>query len=262
MSESDTMFNERDRRCAAVQLMLSTDPSYDNRTIASTLKIQIQTVQRLRALLNASDDPLDVVERKPMAEDTTRKTWTKEFIEKVRAIIDETPQRPIRQIARDLGVSNTTVNACVKDDLKCRYYRRQTSQILTEKTKNLRLIKSVRLLTKLKHPNKPNMLWFFSEEKNFCQDQVHNSQNHRWIATNNRDVPTVLKTKFPAKVRVFGVVSSEGHIMPPHIFEVGLKVNTKVYLDVLKSVVIPWCNQVAGSRPRGGSRTQCQPTSP
>ena len=43
-------------------------------------------------------------------------------------------------------------------------------------------------------------------------------------------------------------VSSEGHIMPPHIFEVGLKVNTKVYLDVLKSVVIPWCNQVASDR--------------
>ena len=39
------------------------------------------------------------------------------------------------------------------------------------------------------------------------------------------------------------------YIMPPHIFEVGLKVNTKVYLDVLKSVVIPWCNQVAGRRP-------------
>ena len=37
--------------------------------------------------------------------------------------------------------------------------------------------------------------------------------------------------------------------MPLLIFEVGLKVNTKVYLDVLKSVVIPWCNQVAGGRP-------------
>ena len=48
---------------------------------------------------------------------------------------------------------------------------------------------------------------------------------------------------------VFGVVSSEGHIMQPHIFEVGLKVNTKVYLDVLKSVVISWCNQVSGGRP-------------
>ena len=63
-----------------------------------------------------------------------------------------------------------------------------------------------------------------------------------WIATNNRNVPRVMKTKFPATVMVFGVVSSEGHIMPPHIFEVGLKVNTKVYRDVLKSAVIPWCN--------------------
>ena len=61
--------------------------------------------------------------------------------------------------------------------------------------------------------------------------------------------PRVMKTKFPATVMVFDVVSSEGQIMPPHIFEVGLKVNTKVYLDVLKSVVIPWCNQVAGGRP-------------
>ena len=111
MSESDTVVNEQDRRCAAVQLMRSTDPNYDNGTIASTLKMQI------------------------------------------------------------------------------------------------------------------------------------------WIATNNRDVPRVMKTKFPATVMVLGVVSSEVHIMPPHIFEVGLKVNTKVYLDMLKSVVIPWCNQVAGGRP-------------
>ena len=50
MSESNKMFNERDWRCDAVQLMLSTDPSYDNRTIASILKMKrcciavIQTV--------------------------------------------------------------------------------------------------------------------------------------------------------------------------------------------------------------------------
>ena len=48
------MFNERDRRCAAVQLMLSTDPSFDNRTIASTLKMQIWTVQRLRVMKTVS----------------------------------------------------------------------------------------------------------------------------------------------------------------------------------------------------------------
>ena len=46
----------------------------------------------------------------------------------------------------------------------------------------------------------------------------------------------------------FGGGGAEGHIMLPRIFEVSLKVNTKVYLDVLKSVVIPWCSQVASSR--------------
>ena len=107
MSESDSIFNERDRRYAAVQHMLSTDPSYDNMTIASTLKMQIRTVQRAQG--------------------------------------DE---------------------------------------------------------------NKVSSYGY-----GFC------------------------------------VVSSEGHIMPPHIFEVGLKVNTKVYLDDLKGMVIPWCNQVAGARP-------------
>ena len=53
------MFNEWDRRCAAVQLMLSTDPTYEKRIIASTVKMQIRTVQRLRVQLNALDDPLD-----------------------------------------------------------------------------------------------------------------------------------------------------------------------------------------------------------
>ena len=36
-----------------------------------------------------------------------------------------------------------------------------------------------------------------------------------WNATNNMDVPREMKTKFPATVMVFGVVSSEGHIMSP-----------------------------------------------
>ena len=68
-------------------------------------------------------------------------------------------------------------------------------------------------------------------------------------------LPTLSKCKSgrttprAATVMVFGMVSSERHVMPPHIFEVGLKVNTKVYVDVLKSVVIPWCNQVADGRP-------------
>ncbi len=101
--------------------MLSTDPSYDNRTIVSTLKMQIRTVQHLRAQLNASNDPLEVMERK----DTARKTRTKEFIEKVQAIIDETPQR-------------------LTHNCECMCEGELGLKVLIEKTKNLRLIKSVR----------------------------------------------------------------------------------------------------------------------
>ncbi len=54
-----------------------------------------------------------------------------------------------------------------------------------------------------------------------------------------------MKTKFPATVMVFDVVSSEGYIMPLHIFEIGLKVNTKLYLDLLKSVVIAAIRRVS-----------------
>ena len=164
------MFNEWDQKCAAVQLMLSNDPSYDNKTIASTLKMQIWMVQCLRAQLNALDDPLEVVERK----DTTRKTRTKEFIANIQAIIDGTPQQPIWQIARDLGISHTTVNACVKEDLKCRSGRRQTSQILTEKTKNLRLIKSVRPPSSLDLNPLDYFIWSYIE--NITNMTFHNTK--------------------------------------------------------------------------------------
>ena len=38
-------------------------------------------------------------------------------------------------------------------------------------------------------------------------DPSYDSQNHRWMATNNRDMPRVMKTKFPATVMAFAVVS-------------------------------------------------------
>ena len=202
------MFNERDRRCATVQLMFSTDPSYDNRTIVSTLKMQIRTVQRLRAQLNASDDPLEVVERK----DTARKTRTKEFIEKVQEIIDETLKQPIRQIARDLGVSHTTVNACVKENLKCRSYRRQTSQILTEKTKNLRLIKSVRSPSSLDLNPLDYFVWSYVENITNMTSQNTKANLIAAIRRVFAELPPALVEKAcsQSRIRIEAVIEAEG----------------------------------------------------
>jgi hypothetical protein len=58
-----------------------------------------------------------------------------------------------------------------------------------------------------------------------------------------------MKTKFPATVMVLGVVSNKGDMMPPHVFEPGLRVNIDVYIDVLTNVVKPWMDGVAAERP-------------
>ena len=48
---------------------------------------------------------------------------------------------------------------------------------------------------------------------------------------------------------VFVVISSEGDVMPPHIFEKELRVNTEVHLKVIKDVVVRCCNKEAHGRP-------------
>ncbi|QQP39260.1 Transposable element tcb2 transposase [Caligus rogercresseyi] len=58
----------------------------------------------------------------------------------------------------------------------------------------------------------------------------------------------VFRTKNPAAVMVLGVISSEGHVMPPHFFEPKQKVNQEVYLEVLSNVVKPWIDTVASGR--------------
>ncbi|QQP41849.1 Transposable element tcb2 transposase, partial [Caligus rogercresseyi] len=40
-------------------------------------------------------------------------------------------------------------------------------------------------------------------------------------------VPMVFRTKNPAAVMVLGVISSEGHVMPPHFFEPKQRVNRR-----------------------------------
>ena len=207
MSESDSMFSERDRKCAVIQLMLSNDPSYDNGTIASTLKMQIRTVKRLRAQLNASDDPLGVG-----GAEGHRQEDPDQGVHRKGPIIDETPQRPIRQIARDLGVSHATVNACVKENLKCRSYRRQTSQILTEKTKNLRLIKSVRPHSSPDLNPLDNFVWSYIE--NITNMTSHNPKASLIAAISRvfAELPPALVEKACSQfcIRIEAVIEAEG----------------------------------------------------
>ena len=62
-------------------------------------------------------------------------------------------------------------------------------------------------------------------------------------------VPHVMHTKFLATVMILGVVSNEGHVMPPHLFHQGLRVNAVTYIEVLEAVVKLWIDSMRGERP-------------
>ena len=87
---------------------------------------------------------------------------------------------------------------------------RRRGQLLTGKASENRLTKGKKLLSKAKHPAEPQTMWFFSDEKNFCHDQKHNTQNNRWLAYSPKDTPCVMQTKISQTVMVFGCVSCEG----------------------------------------------------
>ena len=93
------------------------------------------------------------------------------------------------------------------------------------------------------------MLRFYSDEKNFNQDQKINRQIDKWLCADPSDVPHVMHTKFPATIMVLGVVSNEGHVMPPYFFPQRLRMNATTYIEILEAVMKPWIDSVHGERP-------------
>ena len=170
-------------------------------------------------------------------------------MEKLQKLVTEDPSKSSTKLAEELGVGNTTIQVCIKEDLRYNFYKRRKGQILTEKAQQNRLSKAQKLLNKLKHPVHNETLWFFSDEKNFTQDQKHNSPNNRCCVKNPHEVPIVGQTKFPAAVMVFGIISSDGDVMPPHFFPKGLRLNSEGYVALMKDVVAPWIKKVAAGRP-------------
>jgi hypothetical protein len=94
-------------------------------------------------------------------------------------------------------------------------------------------------LNRLKKLATNGQLIFFSDEKNFLQDQKIYRKNNPWLCADISEVPIVMVTKFSATVMVLGVVSNEGNIMPPHFFEKGLKINAQEYLRSCRMLLNP-----------------------
>lgn len=64
----------------------------------------------------------------------------------------------------------------------------------------------------------PEMLWFFSDDSNFDQDQKFNRMNDIGLRRDLKVVSKVRHSKFSAVVMVLEVVSNERNVIPSHFF--------------------------------------------
>lgn len=230
-------------------VIVSLAAGHSDSEIAAFLNVARSFVFKVRRELDAASGDVATVSHRKRHCRRSDITRTPEFISSVQAAIDEDPGKSIRALGRELQVDEATIRRVVHEDLRYKSYVMRRGQFMSEKTRENRVTRAKRLLNKLKHPEEPGMLWFFSDEKNFVQDQKVNRRNDRWLCQTSEEVPTVMHTKFPAAVMVLGVVSSEGDVMPPHFFRQGLRVNAAAYTDVLETVVKPWITAVARGRP-------------
>ena len=106
----------------------------------------------------------------------------------------------------------------LNEDLRYFPYKRRRGQLLSEKALENCLTKGKELLSKVKHPAEPQTIWFFSDDKNSCQDQKQNTQNNRWLVYSQTGTPRVMQTEFFHSVMVFGCVSCEHFAREGHRF--------------------------------------------
>ena len=125
-------------------------------------------------------------------------------------------------------------------------YKRRKGQLLIARAQEDHLKKARKLLNKPQGvPRSAGTLGFFSEEKNFCQDQLQNAQNSKWLAFSPPEVPRVTKTRFSQIVMVFQLHVQKGDIMPLHIVKEGLQLKSDGYVELLSTVMKPWVEMVA-----------------
>jgi hypothetical protein len=153
------------------------------------------------------------------------------------------PHVSIRQAARELQIDPKTAREICKNDLKVKSCARIKKQLINQSSKEKRLERSKILLNELKRESMGVV--FFTGEKNFDLDSVSNSRLDRYLSSDHaEDVPEHVRFKFrtkhPQSVMMFGLVASDGKVMPPFFWPKGARINVNAYVKLLQTVVKPW----------------------
>jgi transposase len=170
------------------------------------------------------------------------------LIKAVRARLARKSERSARQLAREFGVSHSTMLTTLKTRLHVRSFKKHKYHGITAAQKKKRLDRARALRSRLARGELPNII--FSDEKIFTLEQAVNTQNDRvWLrakTAENRDQWDVPRVQGPAAVMVWAGVTRTGRA-PLVFIPQGVRMTAAVYRElVLDGCLSPWANQHFG----------------
>uniref|UniRef100_A0A914LXU4 Transposase n=1 Tax=Meloidogyne incognita TaxID=6306 RepID=A0A914LXU4_MELIC len=218
-----------------------------------SLFLQKNSVRKISTLLNVPKTTVQYTIKKFCNDGTTknlqksgipRSVITSKNIKMIKMWVHRNSRPPTRKLARDTGISKRTVRRIAKNKLGLKPYKIQKEQLLTEKTKKVRL-EGCKLL--LQWHACPDIL--FTDEKIFTILAVHNHKNDRiWTTESPLSDKLITHSQHPQSVMVWAGICAS--VKKPLIFvDPGVKVNKDYYLrQILQRVVKTWTNSHFGRR--------------
>ncbi|GFX41783.1 uncharacterized protein TNCV_388961 [Trichonephila clavipes] len=132
----------------------------------------------------------------------------------------------MRQIARDIGITDTSARRIAKTELGLKLYKLRKVQLLTYKNKLVQPRRCRKLLRRTASQRWDRFL--FTAEKLFTVQQVHTSENDRIWSMDAPGTSTIVKNhQYPKSVIVWGGICASGKT-PLVLVEEGVKIIQKV----------------------------------
>ena len=174
-----------------------------------------------------------------------RSARTSDLKRKLKLKIKRNPTGSIMKLAKEHKVSRGTISNAL-NDMGMSSKAKASRYLINGCAKEKRLQRCRSLLHKIKPEQQP--IFLFTDEKLFTVDSTHNRRNDRFISIGTfSEAPAAtkfhFKTKHPASVMVFGLVSSDGKKMPLVFVDQGVKITADVYIDILQKHVKPWIDK-------------------
>ena len=218
------------------------DAGKTNAEIVNEIHMSPSTVKKVKRLKRAGQS-LETAKRSGRP----RSARTEEVIEHAR-LMTETPVRNnIAKFSREMGISRRSGGRLLKEDLKCKSLKiREVPSVGTSADK--RLAKTKLLLNWIKTGENSRKIRIFSNEKLFVIDAKFHRQNDRYLSkVPVKAVDPSIKynsvTKHPAKVMVLGIVGSDGKKCHPIFIDQNVRMDSKVYQDILRRHFLPWLRE-------------------